>query len=161
VDNLWVHHLTDLDNLREGIGLRAYGQQDPLVAYKREAHEMYGTLLDQIQHDILRQLYLARNIRVPRSRPTREMHTNVEAEAQASRPRRRTAGGDSKERPGRNEPCWCGSGKKYKYCHMRQDRAASTGRPDKRTPAPATKSARSARSKASRRAKKRKRRKKK
>jgi len=167
VDDLWVRHLTDLDNLREGIGLRAYGQQDPLVAYKRESHEMYGSLLDQIQHDISRQLYLARNIRLPRSRPAREMHTNVEAKAQASRSRRATAG-DSRKRLGRNDPCWCGSGKKYKHCHMRQDMAAGTGPPDKQTPAPATRvaqqaatSPRSAPSKASRATKKRKRRKKK
>jgi len=168
VDNLWVRHLTDLDNLREGIGLRAYGQQDPLVAYKRESHEMYTALLDQIQHDISRQLYLARNIRVPRSRPAREMHTNVEAEARASRSQRRAATGDSRKHLRRNDPCWCGSGKKYKYCHMRQDMAAGTGPPDKQTPAPAARVAqqaakppRSARSKASQGAKKRKRRKKK
>jgi preprotein translocase subunit SecA len=160
VDNLWVRHLTDLDNLREGISLRAYGQQDPLVAYQRESHEMYGALLDQIQHDIARRLYLLRSIQVPRSRPAREMHTNVEAEAQASRPRS-AATAKGKKRLGRNAPCWCGSGKKYKHCHMRQDMATGTGPPDKRTPASAARAAHSAHSKTSRSAKRRKRRKKK
>jgi preprotein translocase subunit SecA len=127
VDNLWVRHLTDLDNLREGIGLRAYGQEDPLVAYKRESHEMYGALLDQIQHDIVRRLFLARNVQVPRARPVREMHTNIDAQAQQSRRRRSLAAGESSRRLGRNDPCWCGSGKKYKHCHMRQDRATGTG----------------------------------
>ncbi len=144
VDNLWVRHLTDLDNLREGIGLRAYGQEDPLVAYKRESHEMYMALLDQIQHDIARQLYLVRNIRVPRSRPTREMHTNVDAKAQPSRSRRRATRGDSQKRLGRNDPCWCGSGKKYKHCHMRQDVSAGTGPPSERSPASVAKAAQQA-----------------
>ena len=168
VDNLWVHHLTDLDNLREGIGLRAYGQQDPLVAYKRESHEMYVLLLDQIQHDIVQQLYIARNVQVPRPRPTREMRTNVDIEAQRPRRHRRAAAGDSRQRLGRNDPCWCGSGKKYKHCHMRQDAAADTGPPAGQIPAPAarvaqqaTKPPRHSRARASQRRQKRKRRKKK
>jgi preprotein translocase subunit SecA len=123
VDDLWVRHLTDLDNLREGIGLRAYGQEDPLVSFKREAHEMYGALLDQIQQEIVRHLYLARNVQMPRAQPAREMHTNVDAAARQPR-RQRPATRRAKERPGRNEPCWCGSGKKYKYCHMREDMKA-------------------------------------
>ena len=53
VDNRWVRHLTDLDELREGIGLRAFGQQDPLVAYKKEAHEMYEELVASISRDIV------------------------------------------------------------------------------------------------------------
>ncbi len=129
VDNLWVRHLTDLDNLREGIGLRAYGQEDPLVAYKREAHEMYAGLLDQIQHDITRQFYLLRNVQLPRPRTAREMRTNLDAPAQPARSRRRVAEDGSKKRLGRNDPCWCGSGKKYKYCHMRQDMAANGAAP--------------------------------
>lgn len=168
VDNLWVRHLTDLDNLREGIGLRAYGQQDPLVAYKRESHEMYGALLDQIQHDIVQRLYLARNVQVPRARPTREMYTNVDAAAQRTRRLRPPATGEARKRLGRNDPCWCGSGKKYKHCHMRQDMAIGTGPPAERAPAPAVRAAqmaakppRPAPSSVSRRAKKRKRRKKK
>ncbi|OQY23813.1 MAG: preprotein translocase subunit SecA [Anaerolineaceae bacterium 4572_32.1] len=132
VDNLWVHHLTDLDNLREGIGLRAYGQQDPLVSYKREAHEMYGALLEQIQHDIVHQLFLARNVRVPRVRPTREMYTNVEAAMQQRSRRRKTLAQEDKKELGRNDPCWCGSGKKYKHCHMRQDKTEGGGGRSKR-----------------------------
>jgi preprotein translocase subunit SecA len=167
VDNLWVRHLTDLDNLREGIGLRAYGQEDPLVAYKRESHEMYVALLDQIQHDIVRQLFLVRNVQVSRPRPTREMHTNVDAQTARSR-RQRSPAGDSSGRLGRNDPCWCGSGKKYKHCHMRQDRASGPGLPTDKAPASAAKVAQQAArtphsgtAATSQRAKKRKRRKKK
>jgi len=160
VDNLWVRHLTDLDNLREGIGLRAYGQQDPLVAYKRESHEMYGALLDQIQHDIVRRIYLARNVQVPRTRPTREMHTNVDAAARQPRRRRPPAAGEAKKRLGRNDPCWCGSGKKYKHCHMRQDMAGGTG-PQARAAQQSSKPVGSAGARTSHSARKRKRRKKK
>ncbi|TEU14495.1 MAG: preprotein translocase subunit SecA [Anaerolineales bacterium] len=127
IDSLWVRHLTDLDNLREGIGLRAYGQQDPLVAYKKEAHEMYQDLLVTIQHDIVNRIFRPVEIRIQRPRPVREMRTNL--------------GGGETRRPvkavdkkvGRNDPCPCGSGKKYKHCHGRADRVSA----QKMTPQPA------------------------
>ncbi len=119
VDRLWVRHLTDLSILREGIGLRAYGQQNPLVAYRKEAHEMYGALLGTIQQSVARSLYLPPQVVVQRQRGQR---------LQATRPglpgasgRRQDSGGRPKKPPGRNAPCWCDSGKKYKACHMRQD----------------------------------------
>jgi preprotein translocase subunit SecA len=118
IDNLWVRHLTDLDNLREGIGLRAYGQQDPLVAYKKEAHEMYQDLLATIQHDVVQRIFRPVEIRIQRPRPVREMRTNL-------------AGGETRRpvkavdrKVGRNDPCPCGSGKKYKHCHGRADRVS-------------------------------------
>jgi preprotein translocase subunit SecA len=115
IDNLWVRHLTGLDNLREGIGLRAYGQQDPLVAYKREAHEMYQYLLTTIQHDIIHRIFWPVEVRIQRPRPVREMRTNL------GETRRPVKSVDKKV--GRNDPCPCGSGKKYKHCHGRADRA--------------------------------------
>jgi len=122
VDNLWIRHLTGLDNLREGIGLRAYGQQDPLQAFKKEAHEMYAELLASIQHAIVGDIYRVSLVREPQPRPMREVRTNTSTrlrasvEAQrASRPVR-AAGA----RVGRNDPCPCGSGKKYKHCCMRK-----------------------------------------
>jgi preprotein translocase subunit SecA len=123
VDTRWVRHLTDLDELREGIGLRAYGQQDPLVAYKREAHEMYQDLVASMSHDIASSIYHAQIITRPPV-PIRQMQTN------------RSNGGapqtaHSKKTLGRNDPCWCGSGKKYKVCHMRSDqgRGGDGGQP--------------------------------
>jgi preprotein translocase subunit SecA len=112
VDNRWVRHLTDLDELREGIGLRAFGQQDPLVAYKREAHEMYEELVSTISHDVVYNIYHAQFM----ARPTmpQRMQTN-RGDGGAPQPAR------SSKTPGRNDPCWCGSGKKYKQCHMRAD----------------------------------------
>ncbi|MFB0536449.1 MAG: preprotein translocase subunit SecA [Anaerolineae bacterium] len=125
IDNLWVRHLTDLDNLREGIGLRAYGQQDPLVAYKKEAHEMYQELLATIQHDIVHRIFRPVEIRIQRPRPVREMRTNL----RGGETRRPVKAGD---KVGRNDPCPCGSGKKYKHCHGRASRAAA----QKMTPQP-------------------------
>jgi preprotein translocase subunit SecA len=119
VDNRWIRHLTDLDVLREGIGLRAYGQQDPLVAYKREAHEMYLDLLQEIQHDIVQHIYHAELIRQP-VRPMRAVRPGGDGRP-APQPARASG-----SRPGRNDPCWCGSGKKYKLCHMREDQQGRT-----------------------------------
>lgn len=131
VDNLWVRHLTDLDALREGIGLRAFGQQDPLVAFKREAHEMYSQLLGVIQHDIIHTIYKAQVAAAPQPRRMQAVHPSTSGGDGARKPAR------SEKRPGRNDPCWCGSGKKYKHCHLREDmttahstRAKAAAQPD-------------------------------
>jgi preprotein translocase subunit SecA len=128
VDTLWVRHLTDLDMLREGIGLRAFGQQDPLVAFKREGHDMYDQLLGAIQHDIVHTIYHAQVMTMPPPRQMRAVHPSSSGDGDARKPVR------SEKRPGRNDPCWCGSGKKYKYCHMRQDMSA--GQPVEASAAP-------------------------
>ena len=119
VDGLWVRHLTDLDALREGIGLRAYGQQNPLVAYRKEAHEMYEALLARIQETVARSVYLVPQAVVTRPRQQRlqAMRPRVPGEERRAQPLREP----SQQPLGRNDPCWCGSGKKYKQCHMRQD----------------------------------------
>jgi preprotein translocase subunit SecA len=119
VDSLWIRHLTDLDDLREGIGLRAYGQQDPLVAFKKEAHEMYEDLLAAIQRTIVGDIYRVTLVREPQPRPMREMRTNIEAQ-RAPQPVRKAGG-----KVGRNDPCPCGSGKKYKHCCMRKQLATA------------------------------------
>jgi preprotein translocase subunit SecA len=120
VDNHWVRHLTDLDMLREGIGLRAYGQQDPLVAFKHEAFDMYSQLTGSIQHDIIHAIYHAQVVSVPQPRAMQAVHPGSSGGDGARRPIRQ------EKRPGRNDPCYCGSGKKYKHCHMRQDMAGQT-----------------------------------
>ncbi|MBC8263802.1 MAG: SEC-C domain-containing protein [Anaerolineales bacterium] len=127
VDNLWIRHLTGLDNLREGIGLRAYGQQDPLMAFKKEAHEMYAELLGAIQRAIVGDIYRVSLVREPQPRPMREMRTSVEAQ-RAPQPVR-TAGATV----GRNDPCPCGSGKKYKHCCMRKEQASAPSASEKKT----------------------------
>jgi preprotein translocase subunit SecA len=125
VDGLWVRHLTDLAALREGIGLRAYGQQNPLVAYRREAHEMYEALLARIQETVARSVYLLPQALVtqPRRQRLRTMRPRVPGERRQTQPVREPSG----QPLGRNDPCWCGSGKKYKRCHMREDEEAQRG----------------------------------
>ncbi len=115
VDNRWIRHLTDLDELREGIGLRAFAQLDPLVAYKREASEMYADLVASISHDIAYTIFHMQLMTRPVAPPVRQIQTN--RSDGAAQPVRAT----SKQQLGRNDPCWCGSGKKYKQCHMRED----------------------------------------
>jgi preprotein translocase subunit SecA len=131
VDRLWVRHLTALDALRTGIGLRAYGQQDPLVAYKREALDMYQMLVQEIQETIVRMIYhlelppqrrpRPRNLQARHASMDGQMATAGAGEAQSRTPVRAI------KRPGRNDPCWCGSGKKYKHCHMRSDNLGGNG----------------------------------
>ncbi|MGL4651670.1 MAG: SEC-C metal-binding domain-containing protein, partial [Caldilineaceae bacterium] len=173
VDMRWIHHLTDLDHLREGIGLRAFAQVDPLVAYKREAFNMYAELMDDIRGDIVKSIF-AFQLQQPGAAPatTRALPTAAASPQPAGADGRSTvataasvaamAGGAStqpvkpqvqsktlaalesplaknvrtnrdsgtpqtvkKSGPqlGRNDPCWCGSGKKYKACHMQSDQA--------------------------------------
>jgi preprotein translocase subunit SecA len=131
VDTLWVRHLTSLDVLREGIGLRAFGQQDPLVAFKREAHDMYDQLRGAIQHDIVHAIYHAQVMATPQPRQMQAVHPSSSEDGDGARKPVR-----SKQLPGRNDPCWCGSGKKYKHCHMRQDMTAEPSAATKATSQP-------------------------
>ena len=110
IDNLWVEHLTAMENMRQDVGLYAMGRQrDPLVIYKNEGYRQFQSLLSTIQHDVVHTIYHVGIVR--REAP------GAPAQAVASR------GGESKQRlkvggrkVGRNDPCPCGSGKKYKKC---------------------------------------------
>ncbi len=127
LDAHWVRHLTDLDILREGIGLRAIGQQNPLVAYQREAYEQYQKMLEAVKHDIVRNLFLQQEPqrRASRQRTFQTRKDNFRAVGGSAN----AASVETKRRPvgarklRRNDPCWCGSGKKYKDCHWREDQA--------------------------------------
>jgi preprotein translocase subunit SecA len=124
VDSRWVRHLTDLDRLREGIGLRALAQQDPVVAYKREAFDMYGEMIDAIRSDTVKSVFSvqlqsqqAQQIAAP-SPIARNIRTNRGNGGADAKPQTMRKSGPEL---GRNDPCWCGSGKKYKNCHMKSD----------------------------------------
>jgi preprotein translocase subunit SecA len=95
IDRLWMEHLTAMEHLRQGIGLRAAGQEQPLVVYKREGHASFEALLASIQHDVAHSIY----------------HVGIAKEA----PKKKEAVMVGKK-VGRNDPCPCGSGKKYKHC---------------------------------------------
>jgi preprotein translocase subunit SecA len=128
LDSHWVRHLTSLDMLREGIGLRAVGQQNPLVAYQKEAYEMYQQMMASVQTQIVRSLFLVPKAVTSTARSPVTLPTRRQLSFQTSRgsgPRETSPQPvRTKEKPGRNDPCWCGSGKKYKDCHWRADREA-------------------------------------
>jgi len=171
IDGLWKDHLLSMDHLKEGIGLRGYAQQDPLVAYKRESYDMFEAMMLKFQEDTVRFLFrmqilgpdgqpvnAAPEIRrpVPKAPPvasaarpmtldaeprevsinTRQPSTTIDAlEKEFQRKKHRelaaasmAGGGDASqpaqrrtgEKVGRNDPCPCGSGKKYKKCHGKE-----------------------------------------
>jgi preprotein translocase subunit SecA len=109
VDQHWVNHLTGMDELREGIGLRAYGQRDPLLEYQSEAYGMFQSMQERIKEDVVRYLFRARL--EPKEEPVRREKTPPAASGQAGRPV-----AQRQRKVGRNDPCPCGSGKKFKKC---------------------------------------------
>ena len=149
VDAQWKDHLYSLDHLKEGIGLRGYGQRDPLVEYKKESFALFSAMKDRIEEEIIRYLWRltpivgedasTAGVRQPAARRPQRMTMNAPAEASpfgairgggsasavAEPPRPSRTGGDDvvkqvrRDEPkvGRNDPCPCGSGKKYKKCH--------------------------------------------
>ena len=117
VDRRWMDHIDAMTELRDGIGLRAYGQRDPVIEYKREGYEMFEEMVRLIQEDTIRRLYftvLAKPMeRTQVAKPTTESHG--ETAEQPKKPAKTAA------KVGRNDPCPCGSGKKYKNCCGKQD----------------------------------------
>jgi preprotein translocase subunit SecA len=155
IDQQWKDHLRDMDHLKEGIGLRGYGQKDPLVEYKRESFEMFEAMMQRSQEDTVRYLYLMQILERPTQvaatagpeveveaeqagednsqRPPRGISTTIDDFVEASQRKKRreleqarmAGAGETQpvqqvirgEKIGRNDPCHCGSGKKYKKCH--------------------------------------------
>jgi preprotein translocase subunit SecA len=124
IDTHWIEHLTAMEELREGIYLRGYGQQDPLVAYKREAHAFYEEMSARIASGVA-QTILRVTVRTAEQAEQAEQaqaqHTQTTAGPTATA---RMSGngkpvGVPNQKLGRNDPCWCGSGKKFKKCHGR------------------------------------------
>jgi preprotein translocase subunit SecA len=157
LDSQWKDHLRDMDHLKEGIGLRGYGQHDPLVEYKRESFDMFEAMMQRSQEETVRYLYLMQilerpseggapggagpeaGVPVPRmggdgnGRQPRQVATSVDEIEEAFQRRKRreldqarmAGSGDLQTvqqvvrgaaKIGRNDPCPCGSGKKYKKC---------------------------------------------
>ena len=134
IDWQWMEYLTQMEHFREGIGLRAYGQRDPLVEYKNEAFEMFNELRERIQGSIVAGIF---RVQVQRNTPpapppplVRQVLESGPGDpdgtvgSNGAPPTTRKAmpigagpGGQDAAKLGRNDPCWCGSGKKYKRCH--------------------------------------------
>ena len=135
IDHKWKDHLREMDDLKEGIGLRAYGQKDPLVEYKTEAFQLFLNLLTEIRNDVVsfafkffpqepEEIQRQRKKSTGRIRAMKQSTDNIGMSSQE-----RERGGEQvagkqqpvqvQEKIGRNDPCPCGSGKKYKHCHGR------------------------------------------
>ncbi len=119
IDNLWKDHLYAIDQLKEGIGLRGYGQKDPLREYQREGFEMFADMIERIKEDVIGQLF---HIQVTREEEVEELDQQARQEHETVLSRRGRSE-DGKRKPivsgkkiGRNDLCPCGSGKKYKKC---------------------------------------------
>ena len=144
IDSFWREHLTHMDHLKEGIHLRGYGQRDPKIEYKREGFQLFEAMMSDIDHNVLTKLY---NIELATRDEALQIEEQERKRRQAAEALQRAAqlagssGNKSSDglgsddgvarsaapkkvrRPGRNDPCHCGSGKKYKKCHMREDEA--------------------------------------
>jgi preprotein translocase subunit SecA len=148
VDQQWKDHLYSLDHLKEGIGLRGYGQRDPLVEYKKESFELFQAMKDRFDDEMVKYLWRIQPVMAGEEPPVRQPprrppqvtlrggSTSTTAGRQSlpasstgpagAAPRPARTGGDDaavktirRDEPkvGRNDPCWCGSGKKFKKCH--------------------------------------------
>ena len=164
IDNQWKDHLLSMDHLKEGIGLRGYGQKDPLIEYKKESFQMFQDMMDRIEDESIRYLFFLRietgNIPLPYPEPEDEdeeevspidapqpepalagvsvaqreaaqstvldLTRNIQRKKDRELAALQFAGGEASSKPqtvtnaakvGRNDPCPCGSGKKYKKCH--------------------------------------------
>ena len=114
VDSKWMDHIDAMTELRNGIGLRAYGQYDPVVEYKREGFDMFDAMIDSIREDTVRMIFLAQ-VRT-REEPKREQVAKETGAAGATDGSVKAEPKRAGKKPGPNDPCPCGSGKKYKKC---------------------------------------------
>jgi preprotein translocase subunit SecA len=127
IDHLWMDHIDHIDDLREGVELRAYGQRDPLVEFKNEAFNLFESLIDRISEELSRRLFRI-GVGVPQPEiPLSQARENIDTSDTTGLSGNADAAAVSgeqafpkKKKPGRNDPCPCGSGKKYKKCHYPQ-----------------------------------------
>ena len=118
VDEYWMDNIDAMDDLKQGIGLRAYGQHDPVIAYKEEGYQMFEAMINAIREETVRRLF-AMQVRpaqqVQRTRVAKETATSGDGTVKKQPVR-------VQKKAGPNDPCPCGSGKKYKKCCMQKDK---------------------------------------
>jgi preprotein translocase subunit SecA len=122
VDEYWMDNIDAMDDLKQGIGLRAYGQHDPVVAYKEEGYEMFTAMVSAIREETVRRLFLVRlapKQEVKREKVAKEISTGASDGTVKRQPVRK------EKKAGPNDPCPCGSGLKYKKCCMHKDKTAN------------------------------------
>ncbi|HVT01297.1 MAG TPA: preprotein translocase subunit SecA [Patescibacteria group bacterium] len=129
IDNLWMEHLTAMEDLRTGIGLRGYGQRDPLVEYKNEAFQTFERLMANIDDEIVHRAFKVNMGQVvPQPETPKNVSTNTPESEVGEKAAKKAAKSTKKvkidsgevKKISRNDPCWCGSGKKWKKCHYPQ-----------------------------------------
>ena len=122
VDEYWMDNIDAMDDLKQGIGLRAYGQHDPVIAYKEEGYEMFQAMIQAIREETIRRLFLVQvrpQQEIRREKVAKETGTTAAGQSQVKQAPVRSAA----KKVGPNDPCPCGSGKKYKKCCMQKDKA--------------------------------------
>jgi preprotein translocase subunit SecA len=123
IDHLWMDHIDHIDDLREGVSLRGYGQRDPLVEFKNEAFNLFEGLVDRIDEELSHRIFRIGVARPQSEIPLSKARENVDTSDLTGL----SGGADEalvtgkkafdKKKIGRNDPCWCGNGKKWKHCH--------------------------------------------
>jgi preprotein translocase subunit SecA len=132
IDHHWKDHLLAVDQLKEGIGLRGYGQKNPLIEYQKEAYQMFLEMMDRIKKDTLQKLF---TVQIAREQDAKELKVERRQNFVLSRGAAPQAGGQTEagkgvtvrrdgKKVGRNDPCPCGSGKKYKKCCLPREEEA-------------------------------------
>ncbi len=122
VDEHWMDNIDAMDDLKQGIGLRAYGQHDPVIAYKEEGYEMFQAMITAIREETVRRMFLVQlqpRQEVKRQKVAKEVSTSGTSDGTVKKQPVRAA-----NKAGPNDPCPCGSGKKYKKCCMQKDKSA-------------------------------------
>ena len=121
VDEYWMDNIDAMDDLKQGIGLRAYGQHDPVIAYKEEGYQMFQAMIQAIREETIRRLFLVQlrpQQEIKREKVAKETGTAAATESAVKKTPVRNAA----KKVGPNDPCPCGSGKKYKKCCMQKDK---------------------------------------
>jgi len=121
IDHLWMDHIDHIDDLREGVNLRGYGQRDPLVEFKNEAYTLFENLIEKIDEELSHRIFRI-GVGVPQSEiPLNLARENIDKSdstgLSGNADKTAKSGTPAFAKLGRNDPCWCGSGKKWKHCH--------------------------------------------
>ena len=127
IDHLWIDHIDHIEGLRESVGLRGYGQKDPLVEFKNEAYALFEGLISRFDEELSHRIFRVGIERRPEI-PIEHLETNVDesdkmglSEEKTSKSKiQKVAKNSEGKKLGRNDPCWCNSGKKWKHCHYPQ-----------------------------------------
>lgn len=115
IDTLWISHLDDIDDLREGIGLRGYAGRDPLVEYKNEAFKLFEKLMGSIDYEIVHRIF---KVQIAPQEPQQHTHTTTTSSSSTTSSETISQPIKADDKIGRNDPCPCGSGLKYKKCGL-------------------------------------------